>query len=210
MYPTTSPCATRCLLRSFPQQANRAHECKRAERSEIGSDTLGVTCILDAEFTQFVEETRIELHWYAFRLCGNHAQAEDLVQSAYLKRWDNWVRYGPSDPERQRALAYIAVRNVHFDYLRKKSNSYAPTDLADYDVAGDSVVEEEFIESENVRELLAAVEKLPDRFREVITAVYIDRSTVAAYAALEGLTPKRASRYHLKALQLLREILGEQ
>jgi RNA polymerase sigma-70 factor (ECF subfamily) len=166
--------------------------------------------MLDAEFTRFVKETGTKLHWYAFRLCGNHAQAEDLVQSAYLKRWDNWVKYGPTDPELQRALAYRAVSNVHIDYLRKKSNSYVPTDLADYDVAGDSVVEEEFIESENARGVLTAVEKLPDRFREVITAVYIDGSTVAEYAASEGMTPKRASRYHLKALQLLREILGEQ
>ncbi|MEU5492335.1 sigma factor [Streptomyces sp. NPDC020196] len=141
MYPTTSPCATRCLLGSFAQQANRAHECKKADRSETGTDTLGVTCTLDAEFTRLVEETAIKLHWYAFRLCGNHAQAEDLVQSAYLKRWDNWVRYGPSDPERQRALAYRAVKNVYIDYKRKLSNGYVPTDFADYDAAGDIVVE---------------------------------------------------------------------
>ncbi|MFI6125479.1 sigma-70 family RNA polymerase sigma factor [Streptomyces sp. NPDC051064] len=210
MYSTTSPCTTRCLLGTFPQQAGGSHECKGADSPGISFDTLGMTCMLDAEFTRFVAETETSLYWFAYRLCRNHAQAQDLVQSAYLKRWVNWLTYGPNDPEHHRNLAYRAVQNVYFDYLRKKSNGYVPTDLADYDAAGESAIDEEFIAAENAREVLAAVEKLPDRLREVITAVYFDGSTVAAFAASEGITPKRASRYHLKALQLLREILGEQ
>ncbi|TRO56076.1 sigma-70 family RNA polymerase sigma factor [Streptomyces sp. IB201691-2A2] len=52
--------------------------------------------MLDAEFTQFVTETEAKLYWYAYRLCGNRTQAEDLVQSAYLKLWGKWTDYRPS------------------------------------------------------------------------------------------------------------------
>ncbi|MGY4966663.1 sigma-70 family RNA polymerase sigma factor [Streptomyces sp. 900105245] len=172
-------------------------------------DTNRLICALDAEFTQFVTKTETPLRWYAYHLCSNFAQAEDLVQSGYLKLWMNWAEYRTSPPERQRALAYRAVKSVYIDHVRVKSNHYAPSDLADYDAADDSAVDAELIATENAREVLQAVDQLPDRFREVITAVYFDGTTLAAYAETTGITPKRASRYHLKALQLLRDILGE-
>ncbi|WP_165891122.1 MULTISPECIES: hypothetical protein [Streptomyces] len=34
---------------------------------------------------------------------------------------------------------------MYYDSLKKKSNGYVPTDLADYDVAGDDVIDEELI-----------------------------------------------------------------
>ncbi|MFD7001665.1 RNA polymerase sigma factor [Streptomyces mirabilis] len=172
-------------------------------------ETSRKICVLDAEFTQLVTETETRLHWFAYHLCGNRAQAEDLVQSGYLKLWTKWADYRPYPPGHQRALAYSAVKSVFIDYVRVKSNQYAPSDLADYDAVDDSAVDEELIANENAREVLQAVEQLPDRFREVITAVYFDGSTLAAFTESQGLTPKRASRYHIKALQLLREILGE-
>ncbi|MFE2118605.1 RNA polymerase sigma factor [Streptomyces microflavus] len=211
MYSTTSLCTTRCLLGSFPEQTAVVQECKGAVGSDIGShDTLGAVCTIDAEFTRFVAGTETMLYRHAFRLCGNHAQAQDLVQSGYLKIWTSWLAHGPKDLNHQRALAYITVRHVHYDSLKKKSNMYVPTDLADYDAAGDQIVDEELIAAENAREVLKAIDQLPDTFRDLITAVYIDGATVAAFAESENIAPKTASRYHLKALKLLRGLLGEQ
>ncbi|MFI8537499.1 sigma-70 family RNA polymerase sigma factor [Streptomyces aquilus] len=212
MVPTTPPCATRCLLGDPSLAGDDAHECGAPAPHGPGAGLFGATeviCVLDADFTQFVSETETRLHWYAYRLCEDLMQAQDLVQSGYLKLWMSWPRYRSSSSERKRALAYSTVRSVFIDYKRVKSNQYTPTDLADYDVADDSTVDEELIATENAREVLQAVDKLPDRFREVITAVDLEGSTLAAYAESQGLTPKRASRYRLKALQLLRELLGE-
>lgn len=97
---TTSLCATCCLLGTFPEQTTVVQQCKEPCGSAIGSyDTLGVICTLDAEFTRFVAETETTLYRHAYRLCGNHAQAQDLVQSGYLKTWTSWLAHGPKDPD---------------------------------------------------------------------------------------------------------------
>ncbi|MFJ4633605.1 sigma-70 family RNA polymerase sigma factor [Streptomyces sp. NPDC088847] len=210
---TTPPCTTRCLLGNPSLASDGVRECGALGAPHSpGVGFFGTNenvCVLDADFTQFVIETETRLYWFALRLCRSDAQAKDMVQSGYLKLWVRWNDLCSLPPERKRALAYTTVRHVYIDYLRVKSNLYTPSDLADYDVADDSAVDEELIATENAREVLQAVEKLPDRFREVITAVDLEGSTLAAYAESQGLTPKRASRYRIKALQLLREILGE-
>ncbi|MGY4983951.1 RNA polymerase sigma factor [Streptomyces sp. 900105755] len=163
-------------------------------------------CALRAEFTEFVKETRNGLYWRAYRMCKNHAQADDLVQSGYLKLWKHWVSYRSSAPELRRALAYRTVTNVYIDFLRVKSNQ-PPRDIDDYDVADEEAIDLDLIARENAREVLQAVDQLPEPLREVIHAVYFDESTVAAFAESRGISPKLASRYHNKARKLLREIL---
>ncbi|MER6782369.1 MULTISPECIES: sigma-70 family RNA polymerase sigma factor [unclassified Streptomyces] len=166
------------------------------------------TCAIEADFTEFVEVTERQLKRRSFVLCRNEAQAEDLTQQAYLKLWVNWATYRSYSPERKRALAFSAVKSVFIDYVRVKSNKHMPSDLADYDVVAESDFVEELIASENAREVLQAMDQLPPLWRKLIESVYFDGTTVAAFAEIEGLTPKTASRYHGKALEMLRGILG--
>ncbi|MFC8496126.1 RNA polymerase sigma factor [Streptomyces sp. NPDC057235] len=166
--------------------------------------------MIEADFTEFVLDTRRRLYGQAFFLCQNTAQAEDLVQQAYLKLWVNWESYYRSrTPEHKRGLAKSAVKSVYIDFVRVKSNHHTPTDLADHDVISEDDVSAEIIATENAREVLQAMDQLPETFRKLIESVYFDGSTVAAFAENEGLTPKTASRYHNKALRMLRGILGE-
>ncbi|MFD9106300.1 RNA polymerase sigma factor [Streptomyces virginiae] len=167
------------------------------------------TCGLEADFTEFVEVTERQLYRWALYLCRHAAQAEDLTQQAYLKLWKNWTAYHSNSPEHKKALAYTAVRSEYHDYLRVKSNQYLPSDLADHDVVGESDCVDELIAAENTREVLQAMEQLPEIWRKLIESVYFDGSTVAAFAETEGLHPKTASRYHNKALHMLRGILGQ-
>ncbi|MFE9967503.1 hypothetical protein [Streptomyces sp. NPDC005525] len=68
-----SLCTTRCLLGASLDVVSGVQECITSEVS--GSfDTARAICALDTDFTQFVEETRTRHYWYAYRLCGNHAQ----------------------------------------------------------------------------------------------------------------------------------------
>ncbi|MFJ3786814.1 RNA polymerase sigma factor [Streptomyces sp. NPDC090093] len=209
---TTSLCAVHCLLGSSSESDGVRH-CITTEvsvgRLPVSFDTSSVTCELDADFTQFVEATRPRLVGWAFWRYGDAAPAEDLVQMAYLNLWEKWGDYHSHDPEHKKALAYKTVNRVFIDYMRKKSNGYVPTDLTSYDVVGESDIEAELIATESVREVMQALEQLPDIFRRLIESVYFDGNTVAAFAESEGLAPKTASRYRIKAMQMLRGLLGE-
>ncbi|MCX5233473.1 RNA polymerase sigma factor [Streptomyces sp. NBC_00233] len=209
---TTSLCAVRCLLGSSSETDGVRH-CITSEvsvgRLPVSFGTSRATCGLDADFTQFVESTRPRLVSWAFWRYGDAAPAEDLVQTAYLNLWEKWADYRSYDPEHKKALAYKTVNRVFIDYKRKKSNGYVLTDLTSYDVVGESDIEAELIATESVREVLQAIEQLPDIFRKLIESVYIDGNTVAVFAESEGLAPKTASRYRIKAMQMLRGLLGE-
>ncbi|WP_353947429.1 sigma-70 family RNA polymerase sigma factor (plasmid) [Streptomyces sp. HUAS MG91] len=166
------------------------------------------SCVLHAEFAAFTETTCNGLYWHAFRLCKHHALAEDLVQSASVKQWKQWPRNRSRSFQHNRASAYRTVTNLYFDHLRGKSNSYTFCDIDDHDVAADAeMMDAELIAAENAREVLQAVDQLPDPLGDLIRAVYLDEMTVAAFANQKGLAPKTASRYHLKALKLLHTIL---
>ncbi|MDX3538960.1 sigma-70 family RNA polymerase sigma factor [Streptomyces sp. MB09-01] len=209
---TTSLCAVRCLLGSSSESDNEQHCTIHEVPVRSWTAAFGASrgaCVLEADFTEFVEATERQLYYRALRLCRHAAQAEDLTQQAYLKLWVNWTAYRSYPPERKKALAFSTVKSVFIDYVRVKSNKYMPSDLADHDVVGESDFVEELIASENAREVLQAMEQLPEIWRKLIESVYFDGSTVAAFAENEGLAPKTASRYHNKALQMLHGILGE-
>ncbi|MER5740459.1 sigma-70 family RNA polymerase sigma factor [Streptomyces sp. NPDC002262] len=173
------------------------------------SNTIRV-CALEADFTQFVEETRDQLvRWFSRRRREYAGLSEDFVQAAYLKLWGNWAVYYSYDPEHKKGLAYKTVNSVFYDYARVKSNKHTPDDRAGCDVVDGSDIEAELIAAEQSRELMRALGKLPEIIQDLIQSVYFNGNTVAAFADIAGLHPKQASRYHAKAKLMLREILGE-
>jgi len=73
--------------------------------------------VRDDEFAEFVATSRPTLWRTAYLLCGNAAQADDLVQSALLKLYLAWPRLGRGD--RLNAYTRRIIVNVHIDETRR-------------------------------------------------------------------------------------------
>jgi RNA polymerase sigma-70 factor (sigma-E family) len=71
----------------------------------------------DEEFAAYVAESRPGLWRTAFLLCGNVAQADDLVQSALLKLYVAWPRLVRGD--RIDGYARRIIANSHIDEVRR-------------------------------------------------------------------------------------------
>lgn len=71
----------------------------------------------DQEFAEYVAATRPALWRTAYLLCGNVAQADDLVQSALLKLYVAWPRLMRGD--RLDGYARRIIANSHIDELRR-------------------------------------------------------------------------------------------
>ncbi|TWD82561.1 RNA polymerase sigma-70 factor (sigma-E family) [Kribbella amoyensis] len=71
----------------------------------------------DEDFTDFVQARSTRLLQFAWMLCGDKSQAEDLVQSALEKVYPHWDRVRAGDP-----YAYVrrAVTNHHLSWLRRR------------------------------------------------------------------------------------------
>lgn len=73
---------------------------------------------LDREsWPKFLEETHVVAYRYAFRLCGDAADAEDLTQQAFLAAWERRDQLREAD----KAQAWLlAILRHAFFRLRKK------------------------------------------------------------------------------------------
>ncbi len=105
---------------------------------------------------------------HARRLCGNADDAADLVQDAYAKLFglENWS--GLASPK---AYALTMIRNLAIQKLRR-ARVVSIRQIAGLD-AGDLADEapnaqRQTIDREQLRRLLKAVERLPDRCRQIV------------------------------------------
>jgi RNA polymerase sigma-70 factor, ECF subfamily len=101
-------------------------------------------------------------------LMNNDQDAQDVVQEAYLRALRFSAGYRGGDP---RAWLLAIVRNTAFSFIQrnKKSDSIAEfdEDLHGADCAGDTV-EAAVIRQADGESIRAALNALPDEFREVI------------------------------------------
>lgn len=105
---------------------------------------------------------------HARRFCGNADDAADLVQDAYAKLFglENWS--GLASPK---AYALTMIRNLAIQKLRR-ARVVSIRQIAGLD-AGDLADEapnaqRQTIDREQLRRLLKAVERLPDRCRQIV------------------------------------------
>jgi RNA polymerase sigma-70 factor (sigma-E family) len=71
----------------------------------------------DEDFAEYVAASRPVLWRTAYLLCGNIAQADDLVQTALLKLYVAWPRLVRGD--RLDAYARRIIANSHIDEIRR-------------------------------------------------------------------------------------------
>jgi len=142
----------------------------------------------------------------AWLITGSAAEAEEAAQDAFLKAYRSLKRFRENAPFRPWLLAIVAneARNRRVAAARRERLLLRAQEAG---VARDRSPSPEasVLEGEQRAELLAAVERLPDRDRTVIACRYFleltEAETAAALGCRRGTVKSRLSR----ALDKLRE-----
>lgn len=129
------------------------------------------------DFAEFYQATSPRTLRYAYGLTGDLAQAQDVVQEAYIRAWQRWRRLsGYDDAE---AWLRLVVSRLVFDWwrhLRVRRNapveSPAPVPPP----------------SEDTMLVVAALKKLPERQRQALALHYLLDVSVASIAAELGVS----------------------
>jgi RNA polymerase sigma-70 factor, ECF subfamily len=141
-------------------------------------------------------------HW-------NRAAAEDVLQTSYLKVLDGRARYGGQSEFR--AFLFGVIRRTAMEERRRRAVrsvltlGLSTTDHADPSSNGlDPIVRDE-----TSRQLLAALEKVSSRQRDVLHLVFYQDLTIAAAAEVLGISVGSARVHYERGKAHLRRLLGE-
>ncbi len=179
------------------------------------------------EFSRCVEEQLDSLFGVALRLTRNTVDAEDLVSESVAKAWyaieslDDWGRF--------RAWIFRIMRNHFISGHRKKSNKvkHVPLDSSAYDPdEGDLAPllfdqadeflqwwadpEKEVVDRLLGEQIMAAVEALPEAFRDTILLVNVDGLGYDEAADVLGVPPGTVRSRMKRGRTLLQKALWEQ
>jgi RNA polymerase sigma-70 factor (sigma-E family) len=145
-------------------------------------------------FDEFVATRSPALLRTAYLLTGEHALAEDLLQTALAKCWFAWGRIeGPPEPYVRRAIA-----TTYATWWRRKWRAERPTgSLPDRPAAPGSAVEDRDA-------LWRALGALPRRQRAVVVLRYYEDLSEAETATALGISVGTVKSQAAKALATLR------
>ncbi|MGC4936921.1 SigE family RNA polymerase sigma factor [Kribbella sp. DT2] len=168
----------------------------------------------DEDFTAFVHARSARLLHFAWMLCGDKGQAEDLVQTALEKAYPHWDRARAGDP-----YAYVrrAVANHHVSWLRRRMWREQPvggsTELDQSTRVGAPDGAGAMVESLAITSALAV---LTPRERAVVVLRYLEDLSEKETAAVLGLAVGTVKSVTYRALRKLRttsldpSLIGEQ
>lgn len=156
----------------------------------------------DAAWKHCFEHVAPKLLLYATQLCPSRADAEDVVQTAFV-RW--WQRFPEGDAQHI-PLLYAAVRTIALDQRRsdtRRARREAVSDVA-LPAADAAVFDPSPEQKETAAIVQEALQSLPEEQREVVTLKLWSGLTFAEIAKLTGDSINTVSgryRYALNALQ---------
>jgi RNA polymerase sigma-70 factor (ECF subfamily) len=145
---------------------------------ELSKPLLGEVRRDRSEFDTLVRRCHRQAYNIAYRMAGNHADAEDLTQEAFLRAYRFFDRYNRQMPFENRL--YRIISNVFIDELRKRpkvkshsldqplmygrSDSEIHLEIPDITTDPESIV----LETELDEPLQRALNQLPADFRQTV------------------------------------------
>jgi RNA polymerase sigma-70 factor (family 1) len=160
----------------------------------------------EAALNELVDRYWVPLVQYAMGFVGGLDAAEDTVQEAFIRLWETRQRWLPGGSPRR--YLYTVVRNrclnerdhrrVRAAWREKpgKRQRYNPTPLED-------------LQHQEVLEALhSAIDRLPERRREVFTLVYLHGLTYRQVAGVMGIATPTVANQVSAALDAIRKVLA--
>ena len=135
---------------------------------------------------------------YASKFMLDSEAVEDLVQDVFIAYW-NRLQDGMPVPSSPKSYLYRSVHNKCLDVLRR--TDAAGIECIDYDVVDEDAEDRSFIWAR----LWTAIDKLPEKRREILLMNKRDGMTYAEIASELGISEHSVHAQITKALKTLRE-----
>ncbi len=145
----------------------------------------------------------------ALRITGQRDSAEDVVQETFVRVWQNAARWQSPDEAGAQFTTWLyrVVSNLAIDELRRrKPGVFDVLDEAFAD-SGESP-ERQLAVRDDAREVMAALDGLPERQRAAFALCFYEEKTNQQAADIMGVNVKALEGLLVRARRHLRERLG--
>ncbi len=141
---------------------------------------------------------------FIYYKCGDTQQAEDIVQNAFIKLWNNCASI---DFNKARAFLYKVARN---DFLNQVTHKKVVLQHQVYLVKESTNETPQFLleEQEFMIKLKGVIANLPEKQREVFLLSRIDKKKYSEIAEIVGVSVKAVEKRMSLALITLRDKIG--
>jgi RNA polymerase sigma-70 factor, ECF subfamily len=141
----------------------------------------------------------------SYRMCGNTAQAEDMVQDAFLKIWNRPDLWDEARGVKFTTWFYRILLNQNIDRIRK--SKFMTGDDAVLAFVPDKAAspEQDTVAREEQRHIEDALAALPERQRTALTLCFYEGLSNADAAAAMGVKIKALESLLMRAKTGLRE-----
>lgn len=151
---------------------------------------------------------RTRMFSVAYSVLGNRQDAEDAVQTAFVKLAANLSSVREEDSAETGAFLSVIVKNTALDILRKRKKYIDIRELeALPDESGTTV--ESMAEEIDLKALTACVRRLPSPYYEVLFLHYVRDLTAKRTAALLGRRTATVKQQLVRGKRMLLKLMQE-
>jgi len=154
-------------------------------------------------FAALAERHTERFYRLAFRYLQNKAAAEDVVQDAFLKLWENPANWQPDRNSKFTTWFYRVVVNLCFDQRKRKGTVALDEDMPVIDDR--APVDETMMRAQEHRIFEKEIAALPARQRTALNLCFDEGLTNQEAAAVMGLSLKALQSLIMRAKTTLKE-----
>lgn len=180
---------------------------------EKGIDEIISSKISDRDITEFERMFRryfSRLAKYAYKYVGNTADAQDLAQSVFLKIWELNGSWNPGGTVK--SYLYAAVKNQCLNHIKHNDivNRWQIEQSAEPKMSKLKNAWEQKEQEVKLKDSIKlAIEKMPNKRREVFKLSRVEGLTYSEISSVLGITEKTVENHMGNALKFLKDELSD-
>jgi RNA polymerase sigma-70 factor (ECF subfamily) len=158
-------------------------------------------------FSFFFKEFYAALCYFSYTIIKDRDAAEDIAEEAFIKLWERHPSF--ENAANIKSFLYAIVRNASIDWLRQQKKRLSYTKEIIYLAEEkESFIEQQIIEAETYREVVASLKILPPKCRQIFRMIYFEGKDYGQIASELNLSINTIRVQKARALAMLRRQLG--
>lgn len=163
-------------------------------------------------FSELIKKYLKPIYNFLYQLTNNRSALDDLTQISFIKAWKNLKRFDQN--KSFKTWLYTIAKNTAYDYFKKKK-SIPFSNFVDAEgnnklenISNQDILPLELLEkADAAKELEAALAKIPDQYRLILTMHYKDDFSLQEIAEILSISYNTIKSQHQRGLLAIKKVL---